>query len=74
MTIGYNSESSSIELIEAKSIFKEQDYKVTENMIEDKSVASNAPGFDDIKQISISFPMAQIGTKIYLKYNTNCNN
>ena len=72
-TIGYNSESSSIELIEAKSIFKEKDYKVTENMIENKSVANNVPGFDDIKQISISFPMAQIGTKIYLKYKIRTN-
>lgn len=66
--INYNSESSSIDLIEAKSIFEKKDYKVTENMIEDKSVANNMLGFDDIKQISISFPMAQIGTKIYLKY------
>lgn len=67
-TIDYNSESSSIDIIEAKSIFKEKGYKVTKNMIEDKSIANNMLGFDDIKQISISFPIAQIGTKIYLKY------
>jgi len=72
-TIDFNSESSSIEVIEAKSVFEAKDYKVMKNMIENKSVVYNTPGFDDTRQISISFPKAQIGTKIYLKYKERIN-
>ncbi len=67
-SIPYNEGLSSIEIIEAKTIFEGLEYKVSDNMIEDKQVANNRPGFDDIKQVSISFPHPEVGSQIYLKY------
>lgn len=64
----YNEGLEKIEIIEAKTIFDGVEYKVSEDMIEDKPIANNRPGFDDIKQISISFPHPEISAQIYLKY------
>jgi hypothetical protein len=71
--IYYNSDSSSIDIIEAKTIFNDKEYPVTKNMIEDKSIGTNHAGFDDQKQIAISFPHSEVGTKIYLKYKERVN-
>ncbi|PCJ29533.1 MAG: hypothetical protein COA94_01375 [Rickettsiales bacterium] len=72
-TMGYNSDSSSVQILEAKTIFQGKEYKVTDGMIEDKPVANNRAGFDEIKQIAISFPKPEVGATIYLKYKEITN-
>ena len=64
----YNEGMVTIEIIEAKTIFEGVEHKVSEDMIEDKPIANNRPGFDDTKLVSISFPHPEIGAQIYLKY------
>jgi hypothetical protein len=66
--IPYNSDNTSVDIIEAKTIFKGKEYPVDKNMIEDKSIGNNRPGFDEYKQIAISFPYSEVGAKIYVKY------
>lgn len=72
--IPYNADCESIDVIEAKSIFKGTAYQVTNNLITDKEVESNQQGFDRYKQISISFPKSEVGSSIYLKYKKHSNN
>jgi predicted transglutaminase-like cysteine proteinase len=72
--ISYNSDSTSIELIEAKTIYKGKEYIVDKKMIEDKSIGNDRSGFDDHKQISISFPYSEVGSKIYVKYKEHIKN
>jgi len=57
-----------IEVIEAKSINNGQEYTVNKTLIEDKPLASQAYGFDQIRQISIPFKKIGIGSEVYLKY------
>ncbi|WP_341756348.1 MULTISPECIES: DUF3857 domain-containing protein [unclassified Candidatus Tisiphia] len=64
----YNENSSSISILEAKTIYQGQEYIVTKDMIEDKPLACPGKGFDQLKQITISFPKAELGAEIYLKY------
>ncbi|MCC8371605.1 MAG: DUF3857 domain-containing protein [Rickettsia endosymbiont of Pseudomimeciton antennatum] len=64
----YNENSSAISILEAKTIYHGQEYTVTKNMIENKSLVYPGKGFDQLKQITISFPKAELGAEIYLKY------
>lgn len=66
--LSYNEYSSSMDILEAKTIYNGAEYIVTKDMIEDKSLASSAQGFDQLRQIAISFPKVEIGSEIYLKY------
>ncbi len=69
----YNGSCESIEIIQAKSILNAKEYPVTENLITDKEIDGNKQGFDDYKQISISFPKNEVGASIYLKYKKRVN-
>lgn len=64
----YDGVSSDITLIEAKTINNGKESPVTEDRIEDKTLASIGHGFDEQRQILISYPNIGIGSKIYLKY------
>lgn len=64
----YNESSEKFDILEAKTIYQGKEYNVLKNQIEDKPLASSAGGFDQIRQILISFPNAQIGSQIYIKY------
>jgi hypothetical protein len=64
----YDGVSSDITLIEAKTINNGQEFPVTKDRIEDKTLASIGHGFDEQRQILISYPNIGIGSKIYLKY------
>ena len=64
----YDGVSSDITLIEAKTINNEAEFPVTKDRIEDKTLASIGHGFDEQRQILISYPNIGIGSKIYLKY------
>lgn len=67
-SLTYNGDSSELKIIEAKTIYQGKEYVVTQDMIEDKPLASFGQGFDQFKQITISFPKVELGAEIYLKY------
>ena len=64
----YSDASSTIEIIEAKTIYQGKEYLVDPEMIEDRPLASSPHGFDQKRQILISFPKMEVGSEIYLKY------
>ncbi|WP_341764170.1 DUF3857 domain-containing protein [Candidatus Tisiphia endosymbiont of Beris chalybata] len=64
----YNGDSSYITILEAKTIYNGKEYLVTKDMIEDKPLASGGQGFDQLKQLVLSFPKVELGATIYLKY------
>ncbi len=66
--LNYNGDSEKIRILEAKTIYKGKEYKVAKKLIEDKPLASSPYGFDQLRQIMLAFPKAEIGAKTYLKY------
>jgi hypothetical protein len=72
-TLLYNGDCEKIEIISAKSIFEGKEYPVDLNSIEDKPLASAAHGFDQTRQILVSFSNTEVGAKIYIKYKTQEN-
>ena len=68
-TLQYNGSSEKIKILEAKTIYKGKEYKLDKNLIEDKPLASSPGGFDQKRQILLAFPKAEIGAKIFLKYD-----
>ncbi|WP_161791855.1 DUF3857 domain-containing protein [Candidatus Jidaibacter acanthamoebae] len=71
--IKYNGDSSKVTILEAKTIYQGKEYKVDQDMIEDKPLASSHQGFDQQRQILIAYPKAEIGAKIYIKYKISEN-
>jgi hypothetical protein len=68
-TFQYNGGNAKVTILEAKTIYQGQEYNVGPELIEDKPLASSPQGFDQLKQILISFPKTELGAEIYLKYN-----
>lgn len=68
-TFQYNGDSAKVTILEAKTIYQGQEYNVEPRLIEDKPLASSPQGFDQLRQILISFPKTELGAEIYLKYN-----
>lgn len=69
----YNEDTDKVTVIEAKTIYDGKEHVAAESMIQDKPLASSRHGFDQIRQISISFPKVEIGAKTYLKYTVKHN-
>lgn len=67
-TVTYNGDSTKATIVEAKTLYQGKVYKLSKKMIEDKPLASAPQGFDQQRQILLSFPHAEIGATIYLKY------
>ncbi len=64
----YNENSEKLIILEAKTINSTQEYKISKKQIEDKPLASSPGGFDQIRQILLTFPNIEINSKIYIKY------
>ncbi|MGB4192225.1 MAG: DUF3857 domain-containing protein [Rickettsiales bacterium] len=64
----YNADSEKINILAAKTIYQGKEYIVDKQFIEDKPLASPGNGFDQTNQILIAFPKAEVGAKIYVKY------
>lgn len=64
----YNGDSSKLTVLEAKTLYQGQEYKVKKTTIEDKPLASQRQGFDESRQVFVAFPKTEIGARIYLKY------
>jgi hypothetical protein len=67
-TLTYNEGTSQLKIIEAYTIVGKNKYPVKAEMIEDKPLASSPQGFDQERQVLISFPNIEIGSGIYVKY------
>ena len=63
----YDSSTSKLKIIEAKTINKDGTFEVPKNDREDKPLASRGAGFDVINQVTIGFPRVNVGSKLYLK-------
>ena len=64
----YNDDSEDLTVLEAKTVYNGGEYIVTEDIIEDKPLASFGKGFDQLRQVTIPFPKIEIGTEVYLRY------
>ncbi|MDN5248069.1 MAG: DUF3857 domain-containing protein [Wolbachia endosymbiont of Tyrophagus putrescentiae] len=64
----YNENSSEFAILEAKTIFNGKEYIITQDMIEDKPLASLGNGFDQLRQVIIPFPKIEVGSEVYFKY------
>ncbi len=64
----YNSSSEKVKILEAKTLYLGKEYQLNEKLIEDKPLASSPHGFDQMRQIMLAFPKAEIGAKVFLKY------
>jgi len=65
----YTPATTSIKILEAKSILNGKSYPVKLSQIEDKPLASRDKAFDETRQIMIAFPKTEVGAQIYLKYS-----
>lgn len=63
----YREGTEKIEILDAKTILNDKEYKVSKKEIEDKQLASSANGFEDKRQIIVAFPKAEVGAKLYIK-------
>lgn len=66
----YNGDSTDLTVLEAKTAYNGEEYIVTEDMMEDKPLASPGKSFDQLRQITISFSKIEIGTEVYLRYKS----
>lgn len=66
-SLTYDSVSSNLQVIAAKTIYQGKEYIVPASSIEIKPLASDNAGFDQLNQVIISYPHAQIGAELYLK-------
>ena len=64
----YNSMTTSLKVLEAKTIDGDQEFKVDPKFIEDKPMASSPKGFDQHNQVLVAFPEVKANSAIYLKY------
>jgi len=64
----YTEHLQTVKILEAKTIYQGNGYHLSPHQIEDKHLASSQSGFDEKRQILMSFPHAEIGAEIYLKY------
>jgi len=64
----YNATTTKFKLFGAETIIGSERIPVAEGMIEDKPVAGDVTGFDQNNQVKISFPKAEIGAKLHIKY------
>lgn len=65
----YQKDNEELKILEAKTISKNGvEYPVDKKFIEDKPLASMPGGFDEERQVRLSFPNIEIGSEIYIKY------
>ncbi|WP_250296253.1 DUF3857 domain-containing protein [Wolbachia endosymbiont of Oedothorax gibbosus] len=69
-SVTYNGDSTDFTILGAKTVYNGEEYIVTEDMMEDKPLASPGKGFDQLRQVTISFSKIEIGTEVYLRYKS----
>ena len=66
----YNTRAGMLKVLGAETRIGGQIIPVRPDFIEDKPVATDLSAFDQINQIKISFPKAEVGSKIYLRMSS----
>lgn len=69
--IQYFSDRSNVEIIEAYTEYEGKKFKVSNENIEDRDIASEYYGFSNTKQVFINFNNVKKNSKLYLKYVIN---
>ena len=64
----YNTDNVQMKILAAKSVYNDKEYPLDLKLVEDKPLASNINGFDQINQILLAYPHAEVGAELYLKY------
>ncbi len=68
--ISYNSDTTKIEILEAKTFLGNKEFIVDKSKIVFKDQKNASSGFDSTKIVSIAYPNVIIGSRLYLKYKT----
>lgn len=71
--IFYDASSSEFRVLKATTKFQDKEYEISNDLIEDKPVASTPIGFHQINQVLIKFPHVKKGAELYLKYQIKMN-
>lgn len=66
--LAYNGKAQRLKVLEASTYNGDRAQKVDLKNIEIKEVGDFAKGFDPQKQVQISFPSVQVGSKVYVRY------
>lgn len=64
----YNHDTMKLQILEAYTILNGKKIKVSKKMIEDKPYGPKLIGFDSLHRVIISYPQAEVGATLYLKY------
>ena len=64
----YNEQSQKLTVLSARTITKGKKFSIDKKFIEDKPLASAPSGFDQMRQVLISFPKVELGSEVYLRY------
>ncbi|MDB6095890.1 MAG: hypothetical protein JWM09_168 [Francisellaceae bacterium] len=70
----YNSDTTKLKIIEAKTISPTIEYPILPQQLEDKPLASSPQGFDQNNQVLVVFRNVEINSKIFIKYEMEVNN
>jgi len=65
--LNYDSNSTELRLLEAKTINDDKETKVSSSQIQLQDVPGSPVGFDQMKEMVIVFPQVQVGSRIYYK-------
>lgn len=71
LSLFYNYDNSKLTVIEAKTIYDGKEYKLDQNLIEDKPLASEIQGFDQTHQVLLAYPNVNVGATLYVHYKLN---
>ena len=64
----YNEQSQKLTILSAKTVTKGKSFIVDKKFIEDKPLASAPSGFDQMRQVLISFPKLEVGSEVFIRY------
>lgn len=70
MGIVYNARASKVEVLSAETVVGGKTLPVTPEAIEDKPVATNLPGFDELAKITVPYTGIQVGSRVRIRKKT----
>lgn len=70
MGIVYNARASKVEVLSAETVVGGKTLPVTPEAIEDKPVATNLPGFDELAKITVPYTGVQVGSRVRIRKKT----
>ena len=69
----YNTRTTSYSVKKAHTIQNGKHFPIDKKQMEDKAVASNVAGFDQLNQVTINYPHVSIGSILHLNEHTQVN-